>query len=121
MQISAAILLYYFTSARTGEVHELTARRARAREGPGSKSDEELQARVIAACYKVSMKISIYRVKNVLKLNLTFYSDHRTCGRVTYAYTKLPEGVHKGLLEKKGIGTSNPCDDSHVVMLDAWC
>jgi len=30
------MLLYCFTSARTGEVHESTARRARARESPGA-------------------------------------------------------------------------------------
>ncbi|KAJ5215212.1 uncharacterized protein N7498_001619 [Penicillium cinerascens] len=47
------MLLYCFTSARTGEVHESTARRASAREKTAKESDEDLEARVMAACYKV--------------------------------------------------------------------
>lgn len=108
VQISAAMLLYCFTSARTGEVYESTARRAGARESPGNKSDEELEARVIAACYKVCLKISVHRAKNILTLTLAFYPYHRTCGRVTYACANLLAGVHKGSLEKKRMGTSDP-------------
>ena len=52
MQLSAAMLLYYFMSTRAGEVHESTARRALAREQ--KTNDKELEARVLAACYKVS-------------------------------------------------------------------
>ena len=46
------MLLYCFTSARAGEVHESTARRALAREP--KTNDKELEARALAACYKVS-------------------------------------------------------------------
>lgn len=53
VQLSAAMLLYCFTSARTGEVHESTARRFTARERSAKESDEDLEARVMAACYKV--------------------------------------------------------------------
>ncbi|KAN0068340.1 hypothetical protein V8E54_013536 [Elaphomyces granulatus] len=51
VQLSAAIILYCFTSARTGEVHESTARRALARKDK-NKTDNKLEARVLAACYK---------------------------------------------------------------------
>ncbi|KAN0069665.1 hypothetical protein V8E54_011971 [Elaphomyces granulatus] len=50
VQLSAAMLLYCFTSARAGEVHESTARRALAREQ--KTNDKKLEARVLAACYK---------------------------------------------------------------------
>lgn len=55
VQLNAAILLYCFTSARTGEVHELTARRARAWGSFEEESDEALEARVMAACYKADI------------------------------------------------------------------
>ena len=53
VQLSAAMLLYCFTSARTGKVHESTARRHGAREIGGESEDADLEARVMAACYKV--------------------------------------------------------------------
>lgn len=53
VQLSAAMLLYCFTSARTGEVHESTARRHGAREIGEESEDADLEARVMAACYKV--------------------------------------------------------------------
>ncbi|KAJ5471000.1 hypothetical protein N7530_008357 [Penicillium desertorum] len=52
VQLSAAMLLYCFTSARTGEVHESTARRRSARQLDGEDSDKILEARTMAACYK---------------------------------------------------------------------
>lgn len=55
VQLSAAILLYCFTSARTGEVHESTCRRKVSREQGTDKEDKKLEARVMAACYKVSV------------------------------------------------------------------
>lgn len=55
VQLSAAMLLYCFTSARTGEVHESTARRGLARGSDNGETDEEIEARVMAACYKVSI------------------------------------------------------------------
>lgn len=56
VQLSAAMLLYCFTSARTGEVHESTARRKSARQRDGEESDKILEARTMAACYKVSSR-----------------------------------------------------------------
>jgi|SRR5882762_9450099 len=54
VQLSATMLLYYFTSARTGEVHESTAHRALAtREQDKNQTDKKLEAGVLAACYKV--------------------------------------------------------------------
>ncbi|KAJ6114885.1 zinc finger protein [Penicillium sp. IBT 16267x] len=52
VQLSAAMLLYCFTSARTGEVHESTARRNIAQETDKDSADYDLEARVLAACYK---------------------------------------------------------------------
>ncbi|KAJ5460047.1 Zinc fingerC2H2, partial [Penicillium daleae] len=69
--ISAVILLYCFTSTRTGEVYKSTARRARARESQGYKSDKELEARVIAACYKYFV-LTIKRIEGVPILVLTY-------------------------------------------------
>jgi carbonic anhydrase len=54
VQLSAAMLLYCFTSARTGEVLESTARREQARKQKGAEGAEDIAARVLAACYKVS-------------------------------------------------------------------
>lgn len=56
VQLSAAMLLYCFTSARTGEVHKSTAWRALARLPSEDKRDIELEARVMAACYKVKFE-----------------------------------------------------------------
>ncbi|CAI7676883.1 unnamed protein product [Penicillium manginii] len=52
VQLSAAMLLYCFTSARTGEVHESTARRRSARQRDEEDLDKILEARTMAACYK---------------------------------------------------------------------
>jgi carbonic anhydrase len=49
------MLLYCFTSARIGEVHELTARRHGAREIGEDGEDTDLEARVIATYYKVCL------------------------------------------------------------------
>lgn len=49
------MLLYCFTSARTGEVYELTARRHGARKIGEESNDTDLEARVMAACYKVCL------------------------------------------------------------------
>ena len=77
--LSLAILMYCFTSARTGEVHESTARRACARrantrgnkiqrsgnDDPATKgrdtgaADRNLSAEVLAACYKVCNVIPV--------------------------------------------------------------
>ena len=46
VQFSGAILLYCFSSARTGEVHESTARRIK-------DEDRKEEDEVEAACYKV--------------------------------------------------------------------
>lgn len=53
------MLLYYFTSTRIGEVYESTIRRASAREKTAKESNEDLEARVMVAYYKVSMKAFI--------------------------------------------------------------
>lgn len=55
VQISAAMLLYCFTSARTGEVHESTARRSMAKIPGADPADAILEARTMAACYKVCL------------------------------------------------------------------
>lgn len=59
VQLSAAMLLYCFTSARTGEVHESTARRDIARQTDKDSADCDLEAGVLAACYKVFGKKKI--------------------------------------------------------------
>lgn len=53
VQISAAMLPYCFTSARTGEVHESTARRRMAKIPGADPADATIEARAMAACYKV--------------------------------------------------------------------
>ncbi|GMG07844.1 unnamed protein product [Aspergillus oryzae] len=52
VELSASMLLYCFTSARTGEVYESTARRTLAREQGGAEAEKNLRAAVMAACYK---------------------------------------------------------------------
>lgn len=54
VQLSAAMLLYCFTSARTGEVYKSIARRATVRGNGLDKAEEDIETRVLAACYKVS-------------------------------------------------------------------
>jgi hypothetical protein len=51
VQLTALILLYCLSSARTGEVHESTARRSIAQKL--DDEDANLQACTMAACYKV--------------------------------------------------------------------
>ncbi|KAL4746145.1 hypothetical protein BDW72DRAFT_207591 [Aspergillus terricola var. indicus] len=51
IELSVSMLMYCFTLARTGEVHESTARRRRAREEADS-DDKNLRAAIMAACYK---------------------------------------------------------------------
>ncbi|GFF77413.1 hypothetical protein IFM53868_02081 [Aspergillus udagawae] len=59
VQLTASILLYCFSSARTGEVHESTARRSRARQKDGGDdSDANLRASAMAACYKARIQLS---------------------------------------------------------------
>jgi hypothetical protein len=67
VQLTASILLYCFSSARTGEVHESTARRSIARQKDGDNSnDANLRAYSMAACYKV--KIHLCRDFTVLTM-----------------------------------------------------
>ncbi|KAL4948932.1 hypothetical protein BDW69DRAFT_198491 [Aspergillus filifer] len=62
VQYTAAILLYCFTSARAGEVHESTARRSASRSkvprAEDDGDDSDLQAKTMAACYKVKIQQS---------------------------------------------------------------
>jgi hypothetical protein len=52
--LAFSLLLYCFTSARTGEVHESTARRGQAqKEGEGA-TFKSFESRAMSACYKVS-------------------------------------------------------------------
>ncbi|KAM5479793.1 hypothetical protein MaudMau93_007756 [Microsporum audouinii] len=52
VQLSFAILMYCFTSARTGEIHESTARRSKARKEKTHDSDaKNADSRAAAACY----------------------------------------------------------------------
>ncbi|KAJ5808824.1 hypothetical protein N7474_010093 [Penicillium riverlandense] len=74
VQLSAAILLYCFTSARTGEVHESTCRRKVSREQGTVKEDKELEARVMAACYKHFI-LSIENVDGQSVLVLTYQRE----------------------------------------------
>lgn len=59
VQLSAAILLYCFTSARSGEVHESTTRRDLSRKQKHKGKDEIMGAHAIAACYKVRYGILV--------------------------------------------------------------
>jgi hypothetical protein len=61
VQLTASVLLYCFSSARTGEVHESTARRSLARQKDGGDdNDANLRASVMAACYKVRIQLSVF-------------------------------------------------------------
>ncbi|KGO60662.1 hypothetical protein PEX1_038750 [Penicillium expansum] len=71
VQLSAAMLLYCFTSARTGEVHESTARRHGARKIGEESNDADLEARVMAACYK-HFELTIETVDGMMMLVLTY-------------------------------------------------
>lgn len=51
--LSFAILLYCFTSARTGEVHESTARRTTPRLEGNEITVAQFESRAMTACYKV--------------------------------------------------------------------
>ncbi|KAJ5110899.1 hypothetical protein N7532_001434, partial [Penicillium argentinense] len=74
VQLSAAILLYCFTSARTGEVHESTTRRGLARQANEKCSDETLEARTLAACYK-NFTLTIEMVDQQPMLVLTYQRE----------------------------------------------
>ncbi|KAL4792861.1 hypothetical protein BDV19DRAFT_400344 [Aspergillus venezuelensis] len=52
IQLSAALLLHCFTSARAGEVHESTRRRKRAQLRMENMPDKSQSPRALAACYK---------------------------------------------------------------------
>ncbi|EAW17144.1 uncharacterized protein NFIA_005060 [Aspergillus fischeri NRRL 181] len=71
VQLSAAILLYCFTSARSGEVHESTARRDLSRKQKHEGKDEIMGAHAIAACYKHFI-LTIELVDGVRMLVLTY-------------------------------------------------
>ncbi|KAL4925801.1 uncharacterized protein BDV17DRAFT_283674 [Aspergillus undulatus] len=70
LELSMSMLMYCFTSARTGEVHESTARRGLARE-QGDSEDKNLRAAIMAACYK-HFCLSIEWVDGVVMLVLTY-------------------------------------------------
>ncbi|KAJ6024796.1 zinc finger protein [Penicillium herquei] len=70
VQLSAAMLLYCFTTARTGEVHESTARRHKAYQ-IGNNNDGDLEARVMAACYKHFI-LTVEIVDGTVMLVLTY-------------------------------------------------
>lgn len=53
VELSVSMLLSCFTSARTGEVHESTARRTSAREHGDTDLAKHMSAAVMASCYKV--------------------------------------------------------------------
>lgn len=55
-QLSAGMLLYCFTSTRTGEVHEYTAWRRLAQDSNENPEDRRLEGRVVVACYRLCSK-----------------------------------------------------------------
>ncbi len=61
IQLSVSILLYCFTSARTGEVHESIDCRRSARER-GDYEDGNLDAAVMVVCYKVSNRLGYINI-----------------------------------------------------------
>ncbi|RHZ53562.1 uncharacterized protein CDV56_101788 [Aspergillus thermomutatus] len=72
VQLTASILLYCFSSARTGEVHESTARRSIARQKDGADDNNaNLQASAMAACYKHFI-LTIELVDGIPMLVLTY-------------------------------------------------
>ncbi|KAF7169446.1 hypothetical protein CNMCM6106_004351 [Aspergillus hiratsukae] len=72
VQLTASILLYCFTSARTGEVHEPTARRSISRQKDScDDKDANLQATAMAACYK-HFTLTIELVDGIPMLVLTY-------------------------------------------------
>ncbi|KAL4985863.1 hypothetical protein BDW68DRAFT_179314 [Aspergillus falconensis] len=73
VQLTASILLYCFSSARTGEVHESTARRSIARKL--DDEDANLQASTMAACYKHFI-LTIELVDGVPMLVLTYQRQY---------------------------------------------
>ncbi|RAQ76875.1 hypothetical protein COH21_008703 [Aspergillus flavus] len=75
VELSASMLLYCFTSARTGEVYESTARRTLAREQGGAEAEKNLRAAVMAACYK-HFRLSIEWVGGEIMLVLNYNRDY---------------------------------------------
>ncbi|KAJ0413052.1 hypothetical protein BJY00DRAFT_322648 [Aspergillus carlsbadensis] len=72
VQCTASILLYCFSSARTGEVQESTARRSAALENEhGESGDAALAASAMAACYK-HFSLTIQLVDCIPMLVLTY-------------------------------------------------
>ncbi|KAL2808658.1 hypothetical protein BJX63DRAFT_424461 [Aspergillus granulosus] len=71
VQLSASLLLYCFTSARAGEVHESTRRRKRARLRMEKDPDEQLRAKVMAACYR-HFELTLEWVEGELMLVLQY-------------------------------------------------
>ncbi|KAJ5185809.1 hypothetical protein N7491_006319 [Penicillium cf. griseofulvum] len=65
------MLLYCFTSVRTGEVHKSTARRYEARENGEDSEDVDLESCVMAACYK-HFELTIETVDGIIMLVLTY-------------------------------------------------
>ncbi|PGH04310.1 hypothetical protein AJ80_08533 [Polytolypa hystricis UAMH7299] len=88
VDLADSILMYCFTSARTGEVHESTARRAAARckkdRGAGDMDpavkaehgdDQKLSAEALAACYK-HFELSIQWVEGEVMLVLMYGREY---------------------------------------------
>ncbi|THC87771.1 hypothetical protein EYZ11_012784 [Aspergillus tanneri] len=75
VELSASMLLYCFTSARTGEVHESTARRSLARERGDQDAEKNLRAAVMAACYK-HFRLCIEWVEGEVMLVLNYSRDY---------------------------------------------
>ncbi|KAI9035642.1 uncharacterized protein KD926_003153 [Aspergillus affinis] len=75
VQLTASMLLYCFSSARTGEVHESTARRAVAREKQNDNKDSTLRATVMAACYK-HFVLTVELVDQIPMLVLTYSREY---------------------------------------------
>ncbi|KAJ5772119.1 Zinc finger C2H2 [Penicillium odoratum] len=96
IQLSAAILLYCFTSARTGEVHESTARRKKAQDIGVDSEDAELEARVLAACYKhfelTVETVDVYAEDVPIFLNvLTFFLPMASADKAFRNYSSVSE------------------------------
>ncbi|OJJ66328.1 hypothetical protein ASPBRDRAFT_137940 [Aspergillus brasiliensis CBS 101740] len=99
VELSASMLLYCFTSARTGEVHESTARRTSARERGDTDLAKHMSAAVMAACYK-HFRLTIEWIEGEIMLCLDYDRDY-TKGSWRMQLSELPtHGFYEKYTEK---------------------
>ncbi|GCB25826.1 hypothetical protein AAWM_08711 [Aspergillus awamori] len=99
VDLSALMLLYYFTPARTGEVHESTTRRISTREREDTDLAKHMGAAVMAACYR-HFRLSVEWIEGEIMLVLDYDRDY-TKGSWRMQLSELPtHGFYEKYTEK---------------------